>query len=112
MSGYEFEGFLKKLFQRRGYQVVHTKLSKDQGADLIIKKFGEKTAVQAKRYSGTIGNKAVREVLGAISLYKCQKGMVVATSNKFSKEARELAKENHIELIGRTRLREWIEKYW
>jgi len=38
--------------------------------------------------------------------------MVVAMSNKFSKEARELAKENYIDLISRTKLREWIEKYW
>jgi len=91
---------------------VHTKLSKDQGADLIIKKFGVKTAVQAKRSSSTIGNRAVREALAAKINYKCQKSMVVTTSNKFSKEAIELARKSNTELIGRIKLKEWIEKYW
>ena len=43
MDGYEFETFLKNLFEIMGYKVEHTKLSGDQGADLIIERFGEKT---------------------------------------------------------------------
>ncbi len=50
LDGYEFEDFLKNLFIKMGYQVEQTRLSGDQGADLVVVKFGEKTVIQAKRY--------------------------------------------------------------
>lgn len=43
-----------------GYDVQNTPLSGDQGADLILEKFGEKTIVQAKRYQGNVTNRAVQ----------------------------------------------------
>lgn len=110
LGGPEFEGFLKRLFENMGYQVEQTKLSGDQGADLVLTKFGEKIVVQAKRYSGTVGNGAVQEVLGAISHYRADRGMVV-TNNFFSKPAQELAHSNGIELIDRQRLDRLLQKY-
>ena len=55
----KFEKFLKSLFEGMGYLVEWTKLSGDQGADLIIAKYGERIAVQAKRYEHDVTNKAV-----------------------------------------------------
>jgi hypothetical protein len=99
MSGYDFEGFLKRLFVKMGYQVEQTKLSGDQGADLVITKFGEKTVVQAKRHSNKITNKAIQEAVAAINFYKADKGLVVAT-REFTKSAIKLAQANDVELIG------------
>lgn len=110
-TGYEFEDFLKTLFSKMGYQVEQTKLSGDQGADLVAVKFGERSVIQAKRFSGNVGNKAVQEVLAAISLYKAQKGIVI-TNSYFTSAAIELADANDIELIDRNTLEELINKHW
>lgn len=111
LTGYEFEEFLKSLFEKKGYQVEQTKLSGDQGADLVIVKFGEKTVIQAKRFGGKVGNKAVQEIMAAISLYQAQKGTVI-TNNYFTSAAVELANANNIELIDRDALEELINKHW
>lgn len=110
-SGYEFEDFLKNLFSKMGYQVSQTKLSGDQGADLVVSKLGEKTVIQAKCYSGKVGNSAIQEIVAAISLYKAQRGMVV-TNNYFTPAAIQLAGANNIELINRDALNVMINNYW
>jgi HJR/Mrr/RecB family endonuclease len=93
-----------------GYKVEITKTTGDQGADLVIEKFGEKTAVQAKCYASTVGNYAVQEVLAAKSLYKAHRAMVV-TNNYFTDAAITLAAANHIELWDRDKLSEAIQSY-
>ena len=50
LNGFEFEFFLKLLFQKMGYKVINTNLSSDQGADLIISRVNSKIAIQAKNY--------------------------------------------------------------
>lgn len=110
-TGYEFESFLKNLFSKMGYQVEQTRLSGDQGADLVVVKFGEKTVIQAKHFGGKVGNKAVQEILAAMSLYQAHKGMVI-TNNYFTPAAVELANANNIELVDRDALEELINKHW
>lgn len=110
LSGYEFENFLKNLFEKMGFTVQQTKLSGDQGADLILSKFGEKTAVQAKRTSNKVGNKAIQEIVAAINHYSVNKGMVVITSY-FTRQAVELANSNKIELIDRDKLQLLMKKH-
>lgn len=109
--GFEFEDYLKTLFSKMGYQVEQTKLSGDQGADLVVVKFAERTVIQAKCYGGKVGNKAVQEIMAAISFYRAQKGMVI-TNNYFTPAAVELANANSIELIDRNGLEELINNHW
>lgn len=111
LAGYEFEDFLKNLFLKMGFQVEQTKLSGDQGADLVVIKFGEKTVIQAKRFGGKVGNKAVQEVFAAMSLYGAQKGMVI-TNNYFTPAAIKLADANNIELVDRDSLEKMINNHW
>ncbi|HBH1594043.1 TPA: restriction endonuclease [Clostridioides difficile] len=99
VTGADFELYLKDLFCQLGYEVITTKASGDQGADLIISKNGIKKVVQAKFYSSSVGNKAVQEVIGAIKFYKADLGMVI-TNNYYTKSAIELASVNNIELIN------------
>lgn len=110
MSGYEFESFLKTVFEKMNYTVQQTKLSGDQGADLVISKFGEIIVVQAKRWGGAVGNSAIQEVVAAIKHYGAHKGMVVANT-QFTNSAVELAKSNQITLIDREELKKWIQQY-
>lgn len=110
MNGFEFEGFVSKLFSKMGYKTLNTKLSGDQGADVILERNGNKTVVQAKCYTGKVNNKAVQEIVASMKHYKAESGMVV-TNSTFTKSAIELADSNDIRLIDREKLSELINKY-
>lgn len=103
MDGLDFERYLEIRFKQWGYQVQRTPYRGDYGADLILRQGDEKIVVQAKRYRGTVGIKAVQEAVGAIKQYSCDRAMVVTTS-VFSREARTLAKANNVELWDRSEL--------
>jgi len=108
LNGYEFEEYLKNLFIKLGYTVMHTPKSGDQGADLILSKNGEQTVVQAKKYSGNVSNKAIQEIVASKKYYGADKTMVV-TTGYFTKNAVELAYANGVELWDRKKLDELIK---
>lgn len=103
MSGIEFEEFLKYYFIENGYKVTETSKSHDFGADLILKRNNYTIVVQAKRYKGKVGIKAVQEVIGAISYYGANKGMVI-TNSFYTRSAIELARASNIVLWDRENL--------
>lgn len=103
MSGVEFEEYLMYQFKKQGYHVKLTPLSGDFGADLILKKFRKEYIVQAKRYSGAVGIKAVQEVLGAKEYYGIDNVLVV-TNNYYTKAAKELAEVSGVDLWDRKQL--------
>jgi restriction system protein len=103
MDGHAFEQFLGSLFRRLGYRVEMTSYHGDYGADLIVTKDGQKTAVQAKRRTKRAGIKAVQEAVGAKRFYGCDKTLVVANRD-FTAQARRLARANEVELWGREEL--------
>lgn len=103
MSGYEFEAFVGQLYEKMGYSVEQTPLSNDQGADLIISKYGEKTAVQVKKYTSNVSNSAVQQVVAAKKYYGCSSCSVV-TNSYFTKSAIELADANGVKLVDRDEL--------
>ncbi|WP_313567955.1 restriction endonuclease [Acetoanaerobium noterae] len=107
-NGYDFEEYLKTIFDKHGYYVEVTKRSGDQGADLVLNKNNEKIVVQAKFYSRPVGNKAVQEVVSAIAFYNANKGMVV-TNNRYTQSAIELANANNIKLIDGAELQKMRE---
>ncbi|ENO12276.1 putative endonuclease [Thermoplasmatales archaeon SCGC AB-539-C06] len=109
MTGFEFEEFLVQFFKTCGYIVTKTKPGHDYGADLILERFGERTVVQAKRQKRSIGLKAVQEVTAAKKYYRAHKALVVINGT-FTKNAKELAKSNYVELWNRTRLMQEIKK--
>jgi HJR/Mrr/RecB family endonuclease len=111
MTGEEFEIFLEHLFTKMGYSVERTRYTQDQGADLIIRKFGEVSVVQAKRFNQLVGNGAIQEVVASIKHYKAEKGIVV-TTNQFTRSAIELATSNNVNLIDRSELQKYITKYF
>lgn len=100
MKGDEFEQFLAAYFESEGYKVTVTGGTGDYGADLIIRRGGVKTAVQAKRYRSSVGVAAVQQVLGAKGHYHTRNCMV-ATNSYFTKAAKKLARENGVRLWDR-----------
>ena len=109
LNGYEFEDYLVELFSALGYDVLPTSYSGDQGADLILQDPARKIVIQAKNYSGNVGNKSVQEALAAKHHYACDTAIVI-TNSYFTKQAQELAATTQVILIDRDRLGEIIEQ--
>ncbi len=105
LSGREFETYVAKVLTEIGFKDVSgTPVTGDQGADLIAKRDGRTIVIQAKRYQGSVGNRAVQEVVGAVSFYGADEGWVV-TSGSFTPSAKALAQKNSVKLIDGHALR-------
>jgi restriction system protein len=91
LQGVPFEQFLELIFVEWGYEVETTKVTGDQGVDLIVKKSGLRVAIQAKGYPGsTVGNSAVQEADTGMRFYRCHRSAVI-TNSTFTSAARKLA---------------------
>ena len=99
LSPRDFEQFTSIWMENHGY--VNVKIvgqSGDFGADII----GEdntrrKIVVQCKRYKGGTGVRAVQEAFSARSYYNCERSAVFTTGH-FTRQAKELAVKNGVEL--------------
>ena len=107
MDGFQFEKYLKVLFEKQGFKVEKTKNRSDYGADLVMKNGSKKIVVQAKRYTKAVGIKAVQEVIGAVAYYQAQEAWVV-TNSTYTKSAVDLAKKSGVKLIDRTQLMTFV----
>lgn len=109
MNGHDFEKCIGYIYQIFGYRVQYTPKSRDNGADLIISKSGDRIAVQTKRYAQKVSNKAIQEAVASKAFYNCNKCMVV-TNNFFTTPAMKLAKANNVILVNRSQLKKLIRE--
>ncbi len=109
MSGADFEKFITYMFNKLGYKATNTKLSGDQGVDIIAERGAEKIAIQTKCYSQVVGNSAVQEVYSGAKFYNATKCMVI-TNSYFTKSAKQLAKSNNVVLWDREVLKEKLKE--
>lgn len=104
MSGYEFEQFLARLFEKKGYTARVTRGSGDYGIDVIIENGIVKIGIQAKCYnSGNVGNDAVQQALSGCLYYGLDKAMVI-TNSYFTAAAIQQAKSSKVTLWNRDQL--------
>ena len=103
LNGLEFEAAVSFLYENKGYKVQMTKASGDFGVDLIAEKGQERIAIQAKRYSGTVGVKAVQEVVAGGFYYKATKALVI-TNSYYTPAAKKMADGLGVELVNRKKL--------
>ena len=103
MTGEEFECYLKARLKTLGYKVEITPKSSDYGADLFCFNKTETLVIQAKRYEGNVGNKAVSEIVGAKDYYEADRCAVI-TNSYFTINALNLAEANDVVLIDRDEL--------
>ncbi len=99
LSGTDFELLLTRLFTAEGYHVEHNGGAGDQGADLILTKDNMRIAVQAKRYTNSVSNTAIQEVVASLKVHDCQEAWVVSTST-YTPGAEENARANNVTLIS------------
>jgi HJR/Mrr/RecB family endonuclease len=110
MTGIEFEEFLAALFSKMGFQVALTKNSGDQGIDIIAEKGNQRIGIQAKCYSGSVGNASVQEAVAGKSYYNLTKALVI-TNSRFTSSAKELAQANNVLLWDRDIVIEKLSEY-
>jgi restriction system protein len=103
LTGVEFETRLKSLFEHQGFSVDTTATSGDFGADLVLLRDGERTVVQAKRYSGSVGLSSVQEAVAALA-HSGATSAIVVTNSWFTKAAKQLAASNGVQLVERSEL--------
>ncbi|RDY30356.1 restriction endonuclease [Lachnotalea glycerini] len=109
MTGTDFENFCAELLKRNGfYNVKVTKLSSDQGIDILAEQNDVKFGIQCKCYLNNIGNSAVQEAFAGAKFYNRQVA-VVLTNQYFTTSAVELAKITNVVLWNRDFLNNLIK---
>lgn len=96
-NGSEFEHFCAEELRRGGWRVTATGASRDQGADLIAERNRERLVVQCKFLGRPVGNYAVQEVVAARAHHVGNRALV-ASNQRFTVSAAELAATNDVEL--------------
>lgn len=86
----EFEQFLERVFVELGYTVETTKVTGDQGVDLVVNHRGKRIAIQVKGYLNSVSNGAVQEAYAGMAYYKCDAAAVI-TNSRFTASAFDLA---------------------
>ena len=112
MNGLEFESFCaQQLAKSRRFRTVETTPpSGDFGADIVaVDKDGVRWVFQCKRYAQRLDNTPIQEVVGAMAHYNASRAGVI-TNSSFTAKARQLAKENHVELIEGTQFQRLIKQ--
>ncbi len=118
MDWEDFEHLIRELFEKEfaaaGGEVKVTRASRDGGIDAVI--FdpdpirGGKIAVQAKRYTNTVGVAAVRDLYGTVMNEGANKGILVTTSS-FGPDAYEFAKGKPLTLLDGGNLLHLLERH-
>lgn len=101
MNGRNYERAVARYLKNHGYHGVKvTKGSGDYGVDVLARRWGHKYAVQCKYYSRPVGVSAVQQVVAGMAYYDCDRAIVV-TNTTFTRQAKELAESNGIDLIAK-----------
>jgi HJR/Mrr/RecB family endonuclease len=99
LRGVDWENYLAEVCSALGARVELTKISGDQGVDLVAIFQARRVAIQAKGWSNSVGNSAVQEVVSGQRFYNCH-ACAVITNSRFTPSAVELAKVNGCSLIS------------
>lgn len=107
MTGLEFEHYVAGLLKQNGFRKVKLTEKYDFGVDIVAEKDSVRWGIQVKRHSGLVKASAVRQVMTALKIYRCDRAMVITNSN-FSKVSQRLAQANNCILVDRKGLQKLI----
>lgn len=97
-NGLSYERKVAQTLANLGFRKVQlTRSSADYGADIICYDGMGRVVVQCKDYNKPVGVKAIQEVIAARQFYGAVRA-AVATNNRFTKNAKEMAKRCGVEL--------------
>lgn len=108
---YQFEKLVAAVYRARGYSVTRRGGAQpDGGVDLLAVQDGQTSVVQCKHWqSWQIKPNKVRELIGARAIEGAAHAVLI-TMRGFTFAARELARQQQVELVEETRLLNWIEE--
>lgn len=98
LDGIDFEHWCAGMLSKQGWKATVSKASGDQGVDVVAKRGGTEVAIQCKRYSAPVGNKAVQEAFAGKQYAQASHACVIATGG-FTRSAKELATATGVSLI-------------
>ncbi len=104
LTPYEFEEWIARFLRTSGYKAEATKKSGDYGVDVIAEKENVRIAIQVKKFTKSVGVKAVQEVISGMDYYNCYEGWVMTTAPYFTQAAINLAKTRNIKLYNKNDL--------
>ena len=97
-DGFEFEFWVADNLKKFGWDAKATAGAGDQGVDVIAVKNDIKVGIQCKLYSGSVGNKAVQEIIAARDYFDLDFAAVL-TNADYTKSAKELALKSKVKLL-------------
>lgn len=103
MSPIEYERFCASRLEANGWVVELTKMSGDQGVDILARRRARLLVIQCKKYSTPVGNGAVQEVIAAKAYLRADFAAVV-TNASFTTSAVALATSTRTLLLHHTEL--------
>jgi restriction system protein len=114
-SWQDFERMLARHYREEGYEVEHSGTAEshgrfDGGVDLVLKRDGETTLVQCKRWNAMqVPHNDVHQLLGLLETRQAQRAVLI-TSGEFTKAARDAASRTpRIQLIDGMALRLMVD---
>jgi restriction system protein len=103
ITGPEFEVYCAQKLEQGGWSVLRKGGTGDQGVDLVATRGHIRAAIQCKRYSRPVGNKAVQEVAAGRQFEQCDLAVVVSNAD-YTPAARQLANSLGVLLIHHSEL--------
>lgn len=102
MNPYDFEEFIAKVWEAKGFDTNVTEGSRDRGIDIVAEKTGWKELIQAKRYGegNTVGSQKVREYATLYQQEPTANKVVIVTSSSFTEAAQTLADDLRVDTIA------------
>lgn len=110
-SWFAFQRLMARLLDRRGFDVLETRATKDGGIDILCEVNDELVAVQCKFYAPDrpVGEKAVRDLAGVLKKHPEFSRAILVTTSRFTGSAIRFAADLPIELIDLLGLRGLLE---
>jgi restriction system protein len=114
MDPVEFERLVADLFQARGFRVMTTDRTGDEGVDVLAEDpdpiTGGRIVIQVKRYASTVSPAVVRELFGTVQDKGATKGILVTTSG-FGPGSHEFASNKPLTLINGSELVDLLARH-
>jgi hypothetical protein len=103
IDGIEYETLCAELLEDAGWNVKRTQTTGDNGIDLIAESDQRTVAIQCKRYSSPVGNKAVQEAYSGMAYVEADEAAVV-TNARFTESAKSLGNKLSVKLLHHEQL--------
>jgi hypothetical protein len=109
-GGIDFEHWCADHIGTQGWEVSVSQASGDQGVDVVAIRDQTKVAIQCKRYSQPVGNKAVQEAYSGCRYAGAQFACVISTGG-YTRSAKELASSTDVMLLDAFEISKFSELF-